>query len=375
MRILFALTGLHRYNRGAEIAIISVAEELAKRGDTVTLIGSGMPQRSTVYRFLHTRSVRRERFESFPFFPPLRSEDCYEELTFIPSLWMNYRPRNYDITVTCSYPFTNWMLRRPVLRGSAPRHIFVTQNGDWPAFARQSAKRKSEYRFFGCDGLVCINPDFFERNRKFWNCRLIPNGVDCDRFQPGPACRKEFGLPEDRSIVLMVSALIPSKQVEMGIEAVSRIPDAHLVVAGDGPLRKSIATTASEVLSDRFTQLSAPSEKMPLLYRSADVFLHCSKDESFGNVFVEAMACGVPIVAHDTSRVRWIVGDAEFLVDTGNVEDIANGIRLARQSDAGQRHKRTVRAQKFSWTQIATQYRQFFEEVIAGSDDKRAAEQ
>src|SRR5208282_1381294 len=143
MRVLFALPGLHRYDRGAEIAIISVAEELAKRGDAVTLIGSGMPQHQTVYRFLRARSVRRECFESFPFFPPLRSEDYYEELTFAPSLWMNYRPCNYDITVTCSYPFTNWMLRRPVLRGSPPRHVFVTQNGDWPAFACQTPGRQS----------------------------------------------------------------------------------------------------------------------------------------------------------------------------------------------------------------------------------------
>jgi glycosyltransferase involved in cell wall biosynthesis len=374
MRILFALSGLRRYNRGAEIAFISVAKELAKRGDRVTLIGSGMPQGQTVYRFLRAGSVRRECFESFPFFPPLRSEDYYEELTFVPSLWMNYRPCDYEITITCSYPFTNWILRRPVLRGSRPRHVFVTQNGDWPAFACHTAKRKSEYRFFGCDGLICTNPDFFERNRKLWNCRLIPNGVDCDRFQPGSACRKEFGIPEDRSIVLMVSALIPSKQVEMGIEAVSRIPDAHLVVAGDGPLRKSIAAAASEVLPDRFTQLLASPEKMPLLYRSADVFLHCSKDESFGNVLIEAMACGLPIVAHDTPRVRWIVGDAEFLVDTGNLEDIANGIRLARQSDSGERQKRVVGARKFSWTKIASEYREFFEEVIAGSDDKRVAE-
>ena len=255
MKILFALPGLHRYSRGAEIAFISIARELCKLGESVTLIGSGPPEKQAPYRYLQADSIRRERFERFPFLPILRNDCSYEELTFIPSLTWRYRPKDYDITVTCSYPFTNWVLRRPVINGSRPLHVFVTQNGDWPSLAKQSGD-KSEYRFFDCEGLVCINPDYFERNRDHWNCRLIPNGVDCDRFRPGAGGRAEFGIPEDRFIVLMVSALIPSKRVEMGIEAVSRIPDAHLVVAGDGPLRESIALLASKALPGRFTRLT-----------------------------------------------------------------------------------------------------------------------
>ena len=49
----------------------------------------------------------------------------------------------------------------------------------------------------------------------------------------------EFDIPDNRLIVLMVSALDPSKRVNAGIEAVSQIPNGHLVVAGDGPLRRS----------------------------------------------------------------------------------------------------------------------------------------
>jgi glycosyltransferase involved in cell wall biosynthesis len=364
MRILFALPGLHRYTRGAEVAFISVAKELAKRGDAVTLIGSGKPQGQIEYRFLRAASLRRERFEMFPSFPILRSEYSYEELTFIPSLWLNYKPIDYDITVTCSYPFTNWLLRRPVLRGCRPRHIFVTQNGDWPAFANQYGGNRAEYQFFDCDGLICTNPDFFERNKDYWNCRLIPNGVDCDRFQPGTTRREELGIPKDRFIVLMVSALIPSKRVEMGIQAVGRIPDAHLVVAGDGPLRKSIGEAASEFLPGRFTRLTIAPEKMPTLYQSSDVFLHCSKDEAFGNVLVEAMACGLPIVAHDTPRMRWIVGDDEFLIDTGDVEAVAAALKSARSSDSYSREERIKQSGRFSWVQIANSYRYFFEEVV-----------
>lgn len=359
MRILFALPGLHRYDRGAEIAFISIAGELAKAGDMVTLIGSGPRRTAAVYRYLRAPSFIRLHFESFPSIPVLRDEYAYEELTFIPGLLCRYRPRDYDVTLTCSYPFTNWILRRPALRGSRPPHVFVTQNGDWPAYATDS-----EYRFFGCEGMVCTNPDFYERNRARWRCCVIPNGVDIKRFQPGSSQRQEFGLPPDRLIVLMVSALISTKRVEVGIDAVSRIPDAHLVVAGDGPLRQSIEAKAARLLPGRFTGLSIAAERMPQLYRSADVFLHLSKEEAFGNVFVEAMACGLPVVGHDTPRLRWIVGDEGFLLDTEDVPAIARQIELARDTAPRKRAERIARAATFSWTRIGEMYRTFLRDVI-----------
>jgi glycosyltransferase involved in cell wall biosynthesis len=358
MRVLFALPGLHRYNRGAEVAFISIATGISKAGHSVTLVGSGEARRQS-YRFLHAASIARVHFEAFPSLPLLRNEFAYEELTFVPGLLRHYRPEDYDVTLTCGYPFTNWVLRHPVLRGSRPRHVFVTENGDWPAYSQ-----KSEYRFFGCDGLVCTNPQFYERNKARWRCQLIPNGVDCDRFQPGSAQRQEFGLPSDRFVVLMVSALVPNKRVEAGIEAVSRIPGAHLVVAGDGPLRQVVDALAARLLPDRFTRLVVSPEQMPNLYRSADVFLHLCKDESFGNVFLEAMACGLPIVGHDSNRVRWIVGNDEFLVGDDETGTISRRIEIARDTGPSRRAQRVTKAAAFSWTRIVEMYLSFLEEVI-----------
>jgi glycosyltransferase involved in cell wall biosynthesis len=359
MRILFALPGLHRYARGAEVAFICVATELAKAGNAVTLIGSGRPPTNVPYHFIRTTSTAREKFESFPILPILRNEYAYEEFTFVPGLLHHYRPADYDVTVTCSYPFTNWILRRKVWGGSRPPHVFVTQNGDWPATARNS-----EYQFFGCEGLVCTNPDFFERNKTSWECRLIPNGVDCNRFQPGPQQRQEFRLPMDRRVVLMVSALIPSKRVEIGIQAVSQIPDAHLVVAGDGPLRDAVDALAERLMPGRFSRLLLAPEQMPALYRSADVFMHLSLEEAFGNVFIEAMACGLPIVAEDTLRTRWIVGEAEFLVPTKDPVHIARHIELACGAPADHRLARVKKASGFSWSKIAEMYHEFFKDIV-----------
>jgi glycosyltransferase involved in cell wall biosynthesis len=366
MRILFALAGLHRVDRGAEVAFISVASELAKRGCEVTLIGSGPQRPGREYRYIQAPAISRERFERLPHLPLFRSETVWEEATFIPGLLRAYDPADYDVTATCSYPFTNWMLRRSA-KGHGPAHVFVTQNGDWPAVATGA-----EYRFFGCDGLVCINPDYFERNKDSYRCVLIPNGVDTSRFSPGPGDRQRFGLPADGPVVLMVSALIASKNVDKGIEAIASTSNATLVVAGDGPLRADMQRLADARIPGRYRQITVPTDAMPDLYRSADAVLHLSRDESFGNVYVEAMASGTPIVAYDSARTRWILGEEGFLAapEPGAlVTALENALRQERSTS----ERLAARAQDFTWSKVAAQYRSFFEEVIAAKADRAAA--
>jgi glycosyltransferase involved in cell wall biosynthesis len=163
----------------------------------------------------------------------------------------------------------------------------------------------------------------------------------------------------------MVSALIASKRVADGVRAVSKIPGAHLVVAGDGPLRDEIGALTKSLLPGRFSRISVTPDRMPALYRSADVFLHLSKDESFGNVYLESMACGIPVVAHDIPRVRWIVGDDEYLSDTDHIEAVTRSIEAAAQASPALIPARVQRAAEFSWAKVASKYLAFFEQVIA----------
>jgi glycosyltransferase involved in cell wall biosynthesis len=355
LRFLFALPGFHAEDRGAEIALLSVASELARSGDAVTVIGSGPPRGGGApYRYQQVRAVNRRRFEALPKFPPLRSETAWEDATFAAGLLRAYDPASFDVTVTCNFPFTHWALRRGSKR--APRHLFVTQNGDWPAFSDAA-----EFRFFRCDGLVCTNPDYQERNAARWRTALIPNGIDPARYASATADRRGFGLPVDRPIVLMVSALIPTKRVLEGMRAVAALEDVHLVVAGDGPLRAEVDRLAEDALPGRFTRLTTTADRMPALYRSADAFLHMSLLESFGNVFVEAMASGLPIVGHDTPRLRWIVGERDTLCDTEDREATTAALRRALETGQG---AADPRAQDFAWSTIAARYRAFALEIL-----------
>jgi|tagenome__1003787_1003787.scaffolds.fasta_scaffold20989911_9 glycosyltransferase involved in cell wall biosynthesis len=357
VRIAFALSGLHRVDRGAEVAFIAIAQELAQVGNQVTLFGSGDIRPDAPYKFVHVPAVRRENFEGWPALPALRNEAAWEEASFTPALLAKYHPADFDITVTCAYPFTNWALRRPVIGRARPRHVFITQNGDWPAYSD-----RAEFRLFGCDGLVCTNPDYFARNRERHRSVLIPNGVDLTRFRSGTAERDRFGFPASGPVILMVSALIASKNVRDGIAAVAKIPRANLVVAGDGPLRHDLNKLAGELLPGRYRQLTVPAADMPALYRSADVFMHLSTDESFGNVFVEAMASGMPIVAYDTPRTRWIVGDHAFFADSREALPVAIGAALDPPEGAAAEMR--DRAQTFGWPAIAALYNDFFGELL-----------
>jgi glycosyltransferase involved in cell wall biosynthesis len=161
----------------------------------------------------------------------------------------------------------------------------------------------------------------------------------------------------------MVSAMIASKNIAEGIAAVAKVPDATLVVAGDGPLRDQLQKLAGELLPGRFRQLTVPSAEMPALYRSADVFMHLSTDESFGNVFVEAMASGLPVVAYDTPRTRWIIGDGACFPEARDAGSLANAISrgLGGKRSTAQARKR---AESFGWPAIADRYEAFFEELL-----------
>jgi len=350
LRLLFALPGFHRYDRGAEVALLSVASELALGGDSVTVVGSGPPREGQPYAYRQIKTIDRRKFEGLPAIPVLRSPESWEDMIFAAQLAAWLRPGDFDAMVTCSFPFTHWALRRPG-RGARPLQVFVTQNGDWPA-RRQS----SEYRSFRCDGLVCTNPEYHERHSAVWPSALIPNGVDLARFSGTRHSPARFGLSEDRPVVLMVSALIASKRVADGIAVVAEIPDVQLLLAGDGPLRAEIDRLAAERLPGRYRRVTVPAAEMPLLYGAADAFLHLSVDESFGNVFVEARASGLPVVAHDLPRTRWIVGDGQFLCDTADRGLLVDALKAALAQGAGAPAADIAR---FAWPLVAAQYRSF----------------
>jgi len=359
LRIAVALPGLHRVARGAETAFEQIARALAHLGHHVTVFGSGNERPGEPYQFRHVPCVPREKFERWPRIPFLRSHYAWEEITFAANLLGQYRPTDFDVSLTCSYPYTSWVLRR-----GETRHVFVTQNGDWMVHSRDA-----EYRFFDCDGLVCTNPQYFARHAGRYPAALIPNGVDASVFSPGPADRAHYALPTSGPVALMVSALIPSKHVIEGIQAAAKIPDLFLFVAGDGECRAEVDKEAQRLMPGRFLRRSLPPTEMSALYRCADVLLHMSQDEPFGIAYTEALATGLPIVTHDWEGTRWALEDCALLVDSTNQPAVTAALSQAITDKSPQniQKRRDLAERRFSWQRIGEEYSDFLLELCGNA--------
>lgn len=181
----------------------------------------------------------------------------------------------------------------------------------------------------------------------------IPNGVDLTKFN------KLEGMQGSTLQVLCVGALTKQKRIDLVIKAVAKIDSVKLLVVGDGELKSDIENLGTDLLGDRFSLKSVKFEQMPLIYQQANVFtLVSAPSESFGNVFVEAMASGLPVVANDDPVRREIIGEAGIFIDPENLDEYANALKKALEIDWA--NKPRTQSEKFSWDKIASEYEKLF---------------
>ena len=128
--------------------------------------------------------------------------------------------------------------------------------------------------------------------------RVHHTGIDRDRFHPGDRAAARARLGVNGSVVLSLGALILRKGHAIVLEAVARLPGVTLLIAGDGPERAVLQARAARLgIADRVRLLgSVPHAELPDLLRAADVMALASSSEGLANAWVEALACGTPIV-------------------------------------------------------------------------------
>ncbi len=186
----------------------------------------------------------------------------------------------------------------------------------------------------------------------------IPNGVDLSKFKNNKSKKQKENIT-----VLCVGAATKQKRLDLVIKAVAKLEKVNLLIAsGGGNLTSEIKKLGNKTLGERFEMVSVPFDKMPEIYSRADVLtLPSSPSEAFGNVLVEAMASGTPVVARDDLVRREIVGDAGLFTDPENTNEYAKTLKKALETDW--KDKPRKQAEKFSWDSIAESYSELLKEI------------
>jgi glycosyltransferase involved in cell wall biosynthesis len=203
----------------------------------------------------------------------------------------------------------------------------------------------------------------------------VPKGVDAETFSPtGPTVRAALRLDRAR-IVVAVARLVPIKNVPLLVEAMAivrdRVPDAHLLIVGDGPDGDRVRARARELeIGDAVTLVGTiPHRETAAYYRAADVFALSSDFDNSPNAVLEAMACGLPIVSTDVGGVRMLLSDrGGVAVPPGDARALAAALEaylvrpdLAREAGDVNRCRA---ATEFSWRTSAERLLEVYQHAI-----------
>ncbi len=212
---------------------------------------------------------------------------------------------------------------------------------------------------------------FLARRTREWldidtDIRPIPNFVDPAVFRPGKRAR---GAP----VIVHVSNFRPVKRSADALRAfylVRQKRDAKLVLVGDGPDADGVRQLAKRLRIDKDVEFRGEERDIHSLLPRAAALLSTSEFEGFGLAPLEAMACGVPVVATDAGGISEVVRDGTtgFVTQVGAVEALAEKLRLllddrslaAKMGAAG----RARACDEFRPEAVVPRYERLYEELL-----------
>jgi glycosyltransferase involved in cell wall biosynthesis len=351
---------------GLESHVVTLCHELARRGHEVRVLTSrsrpGLPRRET-----------RDGVEVRRVWLPART----------PAGWIAHAlasaPAHYrwarDVDVLHAQDFAavppawpaRWRYAHPLVLSLHTSHFLVR--------ARRPAWRPVLRRIIASADAV------FAASREILDVALglaphpraevLLNAVDTETFRPGPPARP--GTPARRR-VLVPRRLVPKNGVEYAIRAVPFLSprvDAELWIVGDGPERARLERLADELgVRDRVRFLGArPHAEMPGVLRSAELVVIPSLMEASSVAALEAMACGVPVVASRAGGLPEVVDDAVgALVPPADPRALADAIAALLADPAGLRARGTEArrrvVERFSLGRLVDRHVEVYRELL-----------
>ncbi|MCZ2808670.1 MAG: glycosyltransferase family 4 protein [Candidatus Bathyarchaeota archaeon] len=213
---------------------------------------------------------------------------------------------------------------------------------------------------------------------------VIYNGVDVQKFKPKTnraELRREFGLEEDKKIVLFVGRLYHRKGLEILLRSIPPVlqefSDVKFAISGTGFKKKeeSLRNLAKELeIEDYVTFLGyVPDQKLPDLYAASDIFVLPAIYENFPFAILEAQATGLPVISTKVGGIPEFLVDNEngFLIDPGDSAQLTQRVLTLLQdpklSKEMGRRGRSLIEEKFSWRLITGQVIDLYHKILETS--------
>ena len=206
----------------------------------------------------------------------------------------------------------------------------------------------------------------------FVNLKVVSRGVDTKLFnisKRDKSLRSSWGATEKTKVLISVGRMAPEKNLEQVLKTYEALKhtdqEFKLVMVGDGPLKDQFQQRYPDIIFPGM--LSQPN--LAVYYASSDLFVFPSQTETFGNVTLEALASGIPVLAFDCAAARdWVqTGINGWLVAESNPEGFAaQAVDLFNSKDALDRITQSTRQQvvHLDWDQIAEQVESVFWDAI-----------
>jgi glycosyltransferase involved in cell wall biosynthesis len=246
--------------------------------------------------------------------------------------------------------------------------LVVTFHGtDYYRFRRSCILRELVKRYV--DSVICIAPDMFKDFKSLLPgipASYIPNGVDLHLFKPGASESRR------KQIVSVGRIFWPKGYFDL-LEAIVEVfqteSDYRWVIVGSGPLEEKLKESVAQAgIAERVDFLGTLSqEQVAEELRQSELFVIASITEGFPKALIEAMACGMPVVATDVGACGVVVGGAGLIVPPGEPGELANAISTMLRSPS-RRHRCSEQAmelaKQYSWEARAQKVRAIYENLL-----------
>ncbi len=210
----------------------------------------------------------------------------------------------------------------------AARHA---PKGPWARIGRLGGYYNLKY-YKGFDELVANTEDIAEwivgQGWPAGRVRCIPNYAAAPA-EAAPVPRASLSTPEDAPLLLAMGRLHEAKAHDIALQALTRLPEAFLWIAGSGPEEARLKAMVTALGLDGRVRFLGWRTDASALYRTADVCVFPSRYEPLGNVVIQAWAHGLPVVAAESQGPKALIEDGKdgLLVPVDDPEALAGGVR------------------------------------------------